>query len=97
MKQAFQFSKDKFCNLSMKLIGVRQPSFLREEHIGDTLRNCLIALEGEELVSVEDIFFAEHGKAVPNGNTVTDVHFTLVKNEKTKNAEFLEIISKFNS
>ena len=97
MKQAFQFSKDKFCQLTMKLIGVRQPSFLREEHIGDTLRNCLIALEGEELVSVEDIFFAEHGKAVPNGNTVTDVHFTLTKKDQTKKSEFLEIISKFNS
>ncbi len=81
----------------MKLIGVRQPSFLREEHIGDTLRNCLIALEGEDLVAVEDIFFAEHGKPVTSGNTVTDVHFTLAKKENTKKDEFLEIISKFNS
>lgn len=81
----------------MKLIGVRQPSFLREEHIGDTLRNCLIALEGEDLVTVEDIFFAEHGKPVTSGNTVTDVHFTLAKKENTKKDEFLEIISKFNS
>jgi hypothetical protein len=98
MKQAFHFSKDKFCNLTMKLISIRQPSFLTEKNIEDTLMNCLVAIEGEDDVTIENIFFTEAEKIVPNGlSPVADVNFTLTKNESTGKSEFLQIIAKFNS
>ncbi|MDG1332533.1 MAG: hypothetical protein P8P74_09400 [Crocinitomicaceae bacterium] len=98
MKQSFHFTKDKFCSLTMKLINIRQPSFLTEKNIEDTLMNCLVAIEGEKSVQIENIFFTESEKIVPNGlSPVADVNFTLSKNEDTKNTDFLKIIAKFNS
>ena len=82
----------------MKLISIRQPSFLSEKNIEDTLMNCLVAIEGEEQVSIENIFFTEAEKIVPNGlSPVADVNFTLTKNENTDKTEFLQIIAKFHS
>ncbi|MFK7784351.1 MAG: hypothetical protein AB8B56_04495 [Crocinitomicaceae bacterium] len=98
MKQSFHFSKDKFCNLTMKLISIRQPSFLSQATIEDTLTNCLVAVEGEESVRIEDIFFTEAEKIVPNGlSPVADVNFTLTKLDSTDKTEFLKIIAKFHS
>jgi len=98
MKQSFHFSKDKFCNLTMKLISVRQPSFLTEQNIEDTLMNCLVAIGGEDQVDIDNIFFTEAEKIVPNGlSPVADVNFTLSKKESTDKTDFLGIIAKFNS
>ena len=84
--------------MTMKLINIRQPSFLTEKNIEDTLVNCLVAIEGEESVEIENIFFTEAEKIVPNGlSPVADVNFTLTKNKDTEKTEFLKIIAKFNS
>lgn len=82
----------------MKLINIRQPSFLTEKNIEDTLTNCLVAIEGEDKVTIENIFFTEAEKIVPNGlSPVADVNFTITKHEETDKTEFLKIIAKFNS
>ena len=98
MKQSFHFTKDKFCSLTMKLINIRQPSFLTKENIEDTLVNCLVAIEGENSVELEKIFFTETEKIVPNGlSPLAAVNFTISKKKETGKSDFLKIISKFNS
>ena len=82
----------------MKLINVRQPSFLSAENIQDTIQNCLIAIGGQDSVEITDICFTESDKVVPHGlSPVADVNFTISKKEEIDNSVFLDIIAKFNS
>jgi hypothetical protein len=91
MKQTFQFHRSSFSMLTYKTLGIKDTSFKDAETVEHTIKNCLISLNLNNLLSVDDISFS-------NGNIgeKTFVHFTVTKAENVSEKEFLKALKFFN-
>jgi len=91
MKQTFQFHRMSFSLLTYNVLGVKYTSFKDVETVENTIKNCLISLNLNNLLNVDDISFSKG-----NIGEKTFVHFTVTKGENVSEKEFLKALKFFN-
>jgi hypothetical protein len=78
--------------LTYNILGIKDISFKDVEIVGQTIKNCLVSLNLNNVLKVDDISFSE-GNIGKN----TFVHFTVSKGENESEKEFLKALKFFNS
>ena len=90
MKQVIQIHHSSFNLAISKILGIEHPSFVNEEDVLETIKNCIVKLKVGNVLKVSELSFLDG-----NMGDKTFAYFTFYKLDSVTDDAFLNALALF--